>query len=159
MICFIITLLLAAVTDWLEKGGTLKLYANYTAANGIWKVGSGSHTVDLNGHRMSVQGGGEFKPTNNMHLTVTDGTERGQIENILLDGSQHGSFTLENGYVGNLKMTGGAVVALKGGSVDELNVQNSSENTNLSIQGGSIRKLNIEDWADGMHVSATGGSR
>ena len=93
-----------------------------------------------------------------MHLTVTDGTERGQIENILLDGNQRGSFTLESGYVGNLEMTGGAVVALKGGSVDKLDVQNCSANTNLSIQGGSIGKLNIKDWADGMHVSATGGS-
>lgn len=149
-----------AISYWLENGGTLKLYADYTAANGTWSVGSGSHTVDLNGHRMSVEGDGSafFKPTNNMHLTVTDGTERGQIENILLDGIQRGSFTLENGFVGNLKMTGGAVVALRGGSVDNLDVQNSSANTNLSIQGGSIGELNIKDWADGMHVSATSGS-
>lgn len=148
-----------AISYWLANGGTLKLYADYTAADGTWKVGSGSHTINLNGHMMSVKGDGAFfKPTNNMHLTVTDGTERGQITNILLDGSQGGSFTLENGFVGNLKMTGGAVVALKGGSVDELDVKNCSVNTNLSIQGGSIGKLNIEDWADGMHVSATGGS-
>ena len=149
----------AAVTDWLKNGGTLKLYADYTAADGTWSIGSGSHTVDLNGHMMSVQGDGNaFKPTNNMHLTVTDGKEIGQITNILLDGSQRGSFTLESGFVGNLKMTGGAVVALKGGSVDNLDVQDCSENTNLSIQGGSIGQLNIEDWAEGMHVSATGGS-
>ena len=149
----------AAVADWLTNGGTLKLYADYTATDGTWKVGSGSHTVDLNGHMMSVQGDGNaFKPTNNMHLTVTDGTERGQIENILLDGSQDGSFTLESGYVGNLEMTGGAVVALKGGRVDNLDVQNCSANTNLSIQSGSIGKLNIKDWDEGMHVSATGGS-
>ena len=148
-----------AISYWLENGGTLKLYGDYTATDGTWKVGSGSHTINLNGHRMSVQGDGAFfKPTNNMHLTVTDGTERGQIDNILLDGSQRGSFTLESGYVGNLEMTGGAVVALKGGSVDELNVKNCSANTNLSIQGGSLGKLNINDWADGMHVSATGGS-
>lgn len=149
----------AAISYWLANGGTLKLYTDYTAADGTWKVGSGSHTVDLNGHMMSVKGDGAFfKPTNNMHLTVTDGTERGQITNILLDGSQGGSFTLESGYVGNLVMTGGAVVALKGGSVDNLDVQDCSENTNLSIQGGSLGKLNIKDWADGMHVSATGGS-
>ena len=148
----------AAVTDWLANGGTLKLYADYTAADGTWKVGSGLHTVNLNGHRMSVQNDGAFKPTNNMHLTVTDGKEIGQITNILLDGSQRGSFTLESGYVGNLEMTGGAVVALKGGSVDNLDVQDCSANTNISIQGGSLGKLNIEDWADGMHVSATGGS-
>ena len=147
-----------AVTDWLAKGGTLKLYADYTAADGTWKVGSGSHTVDLNSHRMSVQNNGAFKPTNNMHLTVTDGTERGQIENILLDGSQDGSFRLESGYVCNLEMTGGAVVTLKGGSVDNLDVQNCSANTNISIQGGNLGKLNITDWAEGMHVSATGGS-
>ena len=148
-----------AISYWLANGGTLKLYADYTAADGTWKVGSGSHTINLNGHMMSVKGDGAFfKPTNNMHLTVTDGTERGQITNILLDGSQGGSFTLENGFVGNLKMTGGAVVALKGGSVDELDVKNCSVNTNLSIQGGSLGKLNIEDWADDMHVSATGGS-
>ena len=148
-----------AITYWLANGGTLKLYADYTAADGTWSIGSGLHTINLNGHMMSVQGDGAFfKPTNNMHLTVTDGTELGQITNILLDGSQGGSFTLENGFVGNLKMTGGAVVALKGGSVDELDVQNCSVNTNLSIQGGSLGKLNIEDWADGMHVSATGGS-
>ena len=107
---------------------------------------------------MSVKNDSAFKPTNNMHLTVTDGTERGQITNILLDGSQNGSFTLESGFVGNLEMTGGAVVALKGGSVDELDVQNCSANTNLSIQGGSLGKLNIKDWAEGMHVSATSGS-
>ena len=149
-----------AVTDWLAKGGTLKLYADYTAATekATWTIVSGEHSIDLNGHRMLVQGDGAFKPTNNMHLTVTDGTERGQIENILLDGSQHGSFTLESGYVCNLEMTDGAVVALKGGSVDNLDVQNCSANTNLSIQGGSIGKLNIKNWADGMHVSATGGS-
>ena len=148
-----------AISYWLANGGTLKLYADYTAADGTWSIGSGSHTINLNGHMMSVKGDGAFfKPTNNMHLTVTDGTERGQITNILLDGSQRGSFTLENGYVGNLVMTGGAVVALKGGSVDELDVKNCSVNTNLSIQGGSLGKLNIEDWADGMHVSATGGS-
>lgn len=93
-----------------------------------------------------------------MHLTVTDDKEIGQIDNILLDGSQGGSFTLESGYVGNLEMTGGAVVALKGGSVDNLDVQNSSANTKLSIQGGSLGELNIKDWADGMHVSATSGS-
>ena len=148
----------AAVSAWLKNGGTLKLYADYTAANGTWEVGSGSqsHTINLNGHMMSVEGDGSaFKPTNKMHLTVTDGTELGQITNILLEG---GSFTLENGYVGNLVMTGGAVVALKGGSVDKLDVQNCSANTNLSIQGGSIGKLNIKDWADGMHVSATSGS-
>ena len=146
----------AAVTDWLTNGGTLKLYADYTAADGTWKVGSGSHTINLNGHKMSVQGDGSaFKPTNNMHLTVTDGKEIGQITNILLEG---GSFTLESGYVGNLKMTGDAVVALKGGSVDKLDVQKSSASTKLSIQGGSLGELNIKDWADGMHVSATGGS-
>ena len=151
----------AAVADWLAKGGTLKLYADYTAATekATWTIVSGEHSIDLNGHRMSVQGDGNaFKPTNNMHLTVTDGTGLGQIENILLDGSQRGSFTLESGFVGNLEMTGGAVVALKGGRVDKLDVQNCSENTNLSIQSGSLGKLNIEDWADGMHVSATGGS-
>ena len=148
----------AAVTDWLANGGTLKLYADYTATDGTWKVGNGLHTVNLNGHRMSVKGDGAFKPTNNMHLTVTDGKEIGQITNILLDGSQRGSFTLESGYVCNLEMTGGAVVALKGGSVDNLDVQNCSANTNLSIQGGRLGKLNIKDWADGMHVSATGGS-
>lgn len=145
-----------AISYWLKNGGTLKLYDDYTATDGTWEVGSGSHTINLNGHRMSVKGDGAFfKPTNNMHLTVTDGTEVGQITNILLEG---GSFTLENGYVGNLEMTGGAVVALKGGSVDKLDVQNCIANTNLSIQGGSIGKLNIRDWADGMHVSATSGS-
>lgn len=149
----------AAVSAWLANGGTLKLYADYTATDdGTWSIGSGLHTINLNGHRMSVKGDGAFKPTNNMHLTVTDGKEIGQIENILLDGSQRGSFTLENGYVGNLKMTGGAVVTLKGGSVDNLDVKNCSKNTNLSIQGGSIGKLNIKDWADGMHVSAMSGS-
>ena len=147
-----------AISYWLANGGTLKLYTDYTATDGTWKVGSGSHTINLNSYRMSVQGDSAFKPANNMHLTVTDGTERGQITNILLDGSQGGSFTLENGYVGNLVMTGGAVVALKGGSVDELDVKNCSANTNLSIQGGSLGKLNIKDWAEGMHVSATGGS-
>ena len=148
----------AAVTDWLANGGTLKLYGDYTATDGTWSIGSGSHTINLNGHRMLVQGDGAFKPTNNMHLTVTDGTERGQIENILLDGSQRGSFTLESGYVGNLEMTGGAVVTLKGGRVDKLDVQKNTVSTNLSIQGGSLGKLNIRDWAEGMHVSATGGS-
>ena len=148
-----------AITYWLANGGTLKLYADYTAANGTWSIGSGSHTINLNGHKMSVQGDGAFfKPTNNMHLTVIDGTEIGQIENILLDGNQGGSFTLESGYVGNLEMTDGAIVALKGGSVDKLDVQNCSASTNLSIQGGSLGELNIKDWADGMHVSATGGS-
>ena len=147
-----------AVTDWLANGGTLKLYADYTATDGTWSIGSGSHTINLNGHRMSVQGDGAFKPTNNMHLTVTDGKKIGQITNILLDGNQGGSFTLESGYVCNMEMTDGAVVALKGGSVDNLDVQNCSASTNLSIQGGSIGKLNIKDWADGMHVSATGGS-
>lgn len=148
-----------AISYWLENGGTLKLYTDYTATDGgTWRIGSGLHTINLNGHRMSVQGDGAFKPTNNMHLTVTDGKEIGQIENILLDGNQGGSFTLESGYVCNLEMTDGAVVALKGGSVDNLDVQNCSASTNLSIQGGSIGKLNIKDWADGMHVSATGGS-
>ena len=149
-----------AISYWLANGGTLKLYADYTAATekATWTIVSGEHSIDLNGHRMSVQGDGTFKPTNNMHLTVTDGTEIGQIDNILLDGSQGGSFTLESGYVGNLEMTGGAVVTLKGGRVDKLDVRNSSANTNLSIQGGSLGKLNIEDWADGMHVSATSGS-
>lgn len=147
-----------AVTDWLANGGTLKLYGDYTATDGTWSIGSGSHTINLNGHRMLVQNDGAFKPTNNMHLTVTDDTERGQIDNILLDGSQGGSFTLESGYVGNLEMTGGAVVALKGGSVDNLDVQDCSANTNLSIQGGRIGILNIKDWFEGMHVSATSGS-
>ena len=150
----------AAITYWLAKGGTLKLYTDYTTATekATWTIVSGEHSIDLNGHSMFVQDDGAFKPTNNMHLTVTDDTERGQIENILLDGSQRGSFTLESGYVCNLEMTGGAVVALKGGSVDNLDVQNCSASTNLSIQGGSLGKLNITDWADGMHVSATGGS-
>ena len=148
-----------AITDWLENGGTLKLYADYTAADGTWSIGSGSHTVDLNGHKMSVKGDGAFfKPTNNMHLTVTDSKEIGQITNILLDGSQHGSFTLKSGYVHNLKMTGGAVVTLEGGRVDKLDVQENTVTTNLSIQGGSLGELNIKDWAEGMHVSATGGS-
>lgn len=149
-----------AVSAWLQKGGTLKLYDDYTATDGTWSIGSGSqsHTINLNSYRMSVQDDSAFKPTNNMHLTVTDGTERGQITNILLDGSQRGNFTLESGYVGEVRMTGGAVVTLKGGSVDNLDVKNCSARTNLSIQGGSLGKLNIEDWADGMHVSATGGS-
>ena len=145
-----------------NANGILKLYTDYEAeaADAMWSVGyrPNNNTLDLNGHKMSVQNGGAFKPTNNMHLTVTDSMEIGQIENILLDGSQGGSFTLESGYVGNLEMTGGAVVALKGGSVDELDVQNCSANTNLSIQGGSIGKLNIKDWIEDMHVSATGGS-
>ena len=145
-----------------KANGILKLYTDYEAeaADATWSVGyrPNGNTLDLNGHRMSVKGDGAFKPTNNMHLTVTDGTERGQIENILLDGSQRGSFTLESGYVSNLEMTGGAVVALKGGSVDTLDVQKNTVSTNLSIQGGSIGELNIKDWANGMHVSATGGS-
>ena len=145
-----------------NANGILKLYTDYEAeaADAMWSVGyrPNNNTLDLNGHKMSVQGDGAFKPTHNMHLTVTDGTDRGQIENILLDGSQGGSFTLESGFVGNLEMTGGAVVALEGGSVDKLDVQNSSANTKLSIQGGSLGELNIKDWADGMHVSATGGS-
>lgn len=151
----------AAVSDWLKNGGTLKLYADYSAATekATWTIVSGEHSIDLNGHMMSVQGDGNaFKPTNNMHLTVTDSKELGRITNILLDGSQRGSFTLESGYVGEVGMTGGAVVALKGGRVDNLDVKNCSENTNLSIQGGSLGKLNIEDWAEDMHVSATGGS-
>ena len=150
-----------AVEAWLKDGGTLKLYADYTAATekATWTIVSGEHSIDLNGHMMSVQGDGAFfKPTNNMHLTVTDDTERGQITNILLDGSQNGSFTLESGYVHNLKMTDGAVVTLKGGSVDKLDVQKNTAKTNLSIQGGSLGELNIEDWDEGMHVSATGGS-
>lgn len=149
-----------AITYWLANGGTLKLYADYTAATekATWTIVSGEHSIDLNGHRMSVKGDGAFKPTNNMHLTVTGGKEIGQIENILLDGSQRGSFTLESGYVGNLEMTGGAVVTLKGGSVDKLDVQKNTVSTNLSIQGGSLGELNIKDWANGMHVSATGGS-
>ena len=157
-----------AFNAWLDDAedekanGILKLYTDYEAeaADAMWSVGyrPNNNTLDLNGHKMSVKGDGAFKPTNNMHLTVTDGTERGQITNILLDGSQRGSFTLENGYVGNLEMTDGAVVALKGGSVDKLDVQNCSASTNLSIQGGSIDKLNIKDWFEGMHVSATGGS-
>lgn len=147
-----------AISYWLKNGGTLKLYADYTATDGTWSIGSGLHTINLNGHRMSVQDDSAFKPTNNMHLTVTDSKEIGQITNILLDGNQGGSFTLESGYVGEVGMTGDAVVALKGGSVDNLDVKNCSANTNLSIQGGSIGKLNIRDWADGMHVSATGGS-
>ena len=131
-----------AINYWLANGGTLKLYTDYTAATekATWTIVSGAHSIDLNGHKMSVQGDGAFKPANNMHLTVTDGTEIGQITNILLDGSQGGSFTLESGYVGNL------------------DVQNCSANTNLSIQGGSIDELNIKDWFKGMHVSATGGS-
>ena len=152
----------AAVSAWLKNGGTLKLYTDYKAeaADATWSVGyrPNGNTLDLNGHTMSVQNDGAFKPTHNMHLTVTDGKEIGQITNILLDGSQGGSFTLESGFVCNLEMTGGAVVTLKGGSVDKLDVQNCSANTNLSIQGGSLGKLNIKDWADGMHVSATGGS-
>ena len=150
----------AAITYWLAKGGTLKLYTDYTAATekATWTIVSGEHSIDLNGHSMFVQDDGAFKPTNNMHLTVTDDTERGQIENILLDGSQRGSFTLESGYVCNLEMTDGAVVTLKGGSVDKLDVQKNTAKTNLSIQGGSLGELNIEDWDEGMHVSATGGS-
>ena len=150
-----------AITYWLANGGTLKLYADYTAATekATWTIVSGEHSIDLNGHTMSVQGDGAFfKPTNNMHLTVTDSKEIGQITNILLDGSQNGSFTLKSGYVGNLKMTGGAVVTLKGGSVDTLDVQKNTVSTNLSIQGGSIGELNIKDWVEGMHVSATSGS-
>ena len=145
-----------------KANGILKLYTDYKAeaADATWSVGyrTNGNTLDLNGHRMSVQGDGAFKPTNNMHLTVTDSKKLGQIDNILLDGSQNGSFTLESGIVCNLKMTGGAVVALKGGSVDNLDVKNCSASTNLSIQGGSLGKLNIKDWADGMYVSATGGS-
>ena len=145
-----------------KANGILKLYTDYEAeaADATWSVGyrPNGNTLDLNGHRMSVKNDSAFKPTNNMHLTVTDGTERGQIENILLDGSQRGSFTLESGYVCNLEMTGGAVVTLKGGSVDTLDVQNCSANTNISIQGSSIGQLNIKNWAEGMHVSATGGS-
>ena len=145
-----------------KANGILKLYTDYEAeaADATWSVGyrPNGNTLDLNGHRMSVKNDSAFKPTNNMHLTVTDGTERGQIENILLDGSQRGSFTLESGYVCNLKMTDGAVVTLKGGSVDTLDVQNCSANTNISIQGSSIGQLNIKNWAEGMHVSATGGS-
>ena len=127
-----------------KANGILKLYTDYEAeaADATWSVGyrPNGNTLDLNGHMMSVKDDGAFKPTNNMHLTVTDGTEIGQITNILLDGSQGGSFTLESGYVGNL------------------DVQNCSANTNLSIQGGSIDELNIKDWFEGMHVSATSGS-
>ena len=145
-----------------KANGILKLYTDYKAeaADATWSVGyrPNGNTLDLNGHTMSVQNDGAFKPTHNMHLTVTDGKEIGQITNILLDGSQGGSFTLESGYVCNLEMTGGAVVTLEGGSVDTLDVRNSSANTNLSIQGGSLGKLNIKDWDEGMHVSATGGS-
>ena len=52
-----------AVTDWLAKGGTLKLYADYTAATekATWTIVSGEHSIDLNGHRIEKKFGIAFR--------------------------------------------------------------------------------------------------
>ena len=104
----------AAVTEWLGKGGVLKLYGSYSDA-----VAFGSTekplTIDINGYTF---GNGQLMFLNGANLTITDTSETG------------------NGKFGKLEADNGTLI-LEGGKLEELNVPESSSAA-ISLRGGSF---------------------
>ena len=130
-----------AFKAWLGDGGTLKLYDDYTASDGTWHIVTGSHKIDLNGHKLSVSNDGAFKPSNNMGLIIQDTSEDqdGEISHILLsEKNPYWSLTLNSGNIGNLEVGGHISVGIHGGNVDNLKVLDWPDDAHFSIDGGSL---------------------
>ena len=131
---------------WLQDGGTLKLYDDYTASNDVvWNGSNGEYILDLNGHTMSA-GSGAFKPSDEkvagMSLTIRDTSEdqNGSISHIILSSeNNYRNLTLDSGHIGNLEVVNyvAAGVVLKGGSIGNLQIKEYGPN-GFMLEGGSI---------------------
>ena len=136
-----------AVSAWLANGGTLKLYTDYTAATekATWTIVSGAHSIDLNGHTMSVENGGAFVPDYGMNLTIRDGSteKKGKISSIIDNGDfwKCRSLALESGRIDSLTINGCAPssgsFSMQGGSVGSLDVKDYKTN-GIMLMGGSL---------------------
>ncbi len=139
-----------AFDAWLGDGevddnGILKLYTDYTATvdKATWIVSyrPNNNTLDLNGHKMSVSGGGAFVPANNMSLTIKDTSEKktGKITSIFVDRTDSQCLTLESGRIDSLTVQNCNPVSfvLKGGSVGSLEVKDYKTN-GIMLKGGSL---------------------
>ena len=121
------TSMASAISFWVTKGGTMKLYAdaglnavNFTAASA-----DKAYTIDLNGHRINYtdhDGKSTEIHLNGVNLTIQDTKQssNGAFGPIVADS---GSLTLDNGTLKGLTVPEGstAAVTLRGGTVSAIN--------------------------------------
>ena len=83
----------SAVTDWLEKGGQLRLYTDYDNSNDIdFSKAKSPLVINLNGH--NFEKGGSMR-LNGADLTIRDSTEKTGLFGKLL--ADNGTLTLDGG--------------------------------------------------------------
>ena len=83
----------SAVTDWLEKGGQLRLYTDYDNSNAIaFSKAKSPLVINLNGHNFKK--GGNMR-LNGADLTIRDSTEKTGLFGKLL--ADNGTLTLDGG--------------------------------------------------------------
>ena len=114
----------AAVTDWLDKGGTLTLHADAgeKAITSFSSVSGKNLVIDLNGHRINYDKDEErtLARLNGANLTIRDSkqntSDNGAFGTIIADS---GSLTLESGYIKGLTVRpeDRATIHLRGGKV------------------------------------------
>ena len=118
----------AAVTAWLDKGGTLTLHDN-GGLNAITDFSSASDknlVIDLNGHRINCDNNGGKSEANlgGVNLTIRDSkskaSSQGAFGSITADS---GTLTLESGYIKGLTVpeNSTATIHLRDGTVEALN--------------------------------------
>ena len=107
--------IIAAVADWRNNGGGLKLFVDYTNDAFAFSGASNPLTIDLNGH--------DFNKGKNMSLSGADLT--------IKDTAKTG-----NGTFGKLSADNGMLI-LESGALEELNVPENSPAT-ICIRGGQF---------------------
>lgn len=103
-----------AVTDWLSKGGVLKLCTDYSGSIDFSSA-TNPLTIDLNGHSFNQ---GKEMSLNGASLTITD------------------TSTTASGNFGQLAADNGTLI-LEGGKLEELNVPENSPAA-ISLRGGGF---------------------
>ena len=91
----------SAVTDWLEKGGQLRLYTDYNNRDGIdFSKAKSPLVINLNGH--NFEKGGCMR-LDGADLTIRDTAEKTGLFGILL--ADNGTLTLDGGAVSYTHLT------------------------------------------------------
>ena len=170
-----------AVTDWLEKGGTLTLHAN-GGTNDFTTFGKAKTlTIDLNGHRINCDsdGNGDEVKLNGVDLTIRDSKAAldGAFGPIIAD---RGTLTMEDGYLNGLTVPDDSTAKfhLHGGKVNRVSCSKpvytllddgyALMNGNITVgpttilevgsQVYTVRNAQLKDVQKGETVSAVIGS-
>ena len=107
----------AAVTEWLENGGTLKLYDDARTDPDFSAGSNNPFIIDLNGHKFVYNGSGRNKLSGGKSLTIRDSSgQNGEFSSLIADS---GTLTLESGCLLGLTVPSSstAKIFLRGGTV------------------------------------------